>query len=806
MIGTTISHYRITAKLGQGGMGEVYRATDTKLDREVAIKILPQEICDDPARRRRFIKEAKAASALNHPNVCTIYEVGETEDGQPFIVMELLPGQTLDSLAENKPLDDETVVEIGSQIADALDAAHQAGIIHRDIKPANIHRDAQGRVKVLDFGLAKRMDSTPTADASTADETEPGKLMGTPSYMSPEQARGEALDHRSDLFNVGIVLYQLTTGRSPFQGATMADTVEKITHTQPEAIARFNYEISGELERIVRKCLEKKPQDRYQSARELLIDLRRLQRDSATQTATLPGGQRSQKVRAAVIGVAVVAILCAGIWWSRRDALPSEAFRYGKSVAVLPFQTEEEFQYVSDGLGRELSGRLNRLESIERIPPFSSSDRLRGDSLDLKGIAEQLKVSTLLRGSIQRTAQALLISAELINPYSNSLIWSDTYPYDQVKEVPFRMYQEIARSIAQALNIELSGEQEAALMVEHTSNARAWQAYLEGRYYWAKRGSDLWRAKRLFELALSFDSPTGQEKDSEFALAWVGLADTYTQLAGYSLMPTNESFPQAIEHAEHALSLNPSLGDAHATLGFCQTFSQGDLSAATRSFQLAQRFNPRDARAHYWQMWTLLSLGREAEAIATCEEACRIDPLSDLALYHLCYAYWMTGEIENAERASRKLVSRTPDLWLGHMMLARALLGKGNPQEAVQAAELAVKLSGRIPMPLGVLGQTYAAAGLTNDAKDLLNELTRRFHAEKVRGGPHLAGLLIALGDDDKAIEQVRNSVQQGHQLFVLHFWPDYRSLWKDPRFIELVNQAGIARYNPETEKFEVVE
>ena len=205
-------------------------------------------------------------------------------------------------------------------------------------------------------------------------------------------------------------------------------------------------------------------------------------------------------------------------------------------------------------------------------------------------------------------------------------------------------------------------------------------------------------------------------------------------------------------------------------------------------------------------MWTLLSLGREAEAIATCEEACRIDPLSDLALYHLCYAYWMTGEIENAERASRKLVSRTPDLWLGHMMLARALLGKGNPQEAVQAAELAVKLSGRIPMPLGVLGRTYAAAGLTNDAKDLLNELTRRFHAEKVQGGPHLAVMLIALGDDDKAIGQVRHSVHQGHQLFVLHFWPDYRSLWKDPRFIELVNQAGIARYNPETEKFEVVE
>ncbi len=278
MINSTIAHYRITAKIGQGGMGEVYRATDTKLDREVAIKILPQEICDDPARRKRFLYEAKAASSLNHPHVCVIYEVSETDDGRPFIAMEFLPGQTPDLLPRDKTLDDESVVEIGSQIADALDAANQAGIIHRDIKPANVHRDARGRVKVLDFGLAKRTDTAPSSDATTVEHTEPGKLMGTPSYMSPEQTRCDTIDHRSDLFSLGILLYELTTGRLPFDGASIAETMEKITRDPPEAIARFNYEVSSELERTIHKCLEKKPDHRYQTVRETEMETK-LNRD-----------------------------------------------------------------------------------------------------------------------------------------------------------------------------------------------------------------------------------------------------------------------------------------------------------------------------------------------------------------------------------------------------------------------------------------------------------------------------------------------------------------------------------------------
>jgi TolB-like protein/Tfp pilus assembly protein PilF/predicted Ser/Thr protein kinase len=805
MINKTIAHYRITAKLGQGGMGEVYRATDTKLDRDVAIKVLPQEICDDPARRKRFLKEAKAASSLNHPNVCTIYEVGETEDGQPFLAMEFLPGQTLDLLAENKPLENEKVVDIGSQIADALDAAMQAGIIHRDIKPANIHRDAQGRVKVLDFGLAKRMDSAPTPDASTAEQTEAGKLMGTPSYMSPEQARGEDLDHRSDLFSAGIVLYQLTTGRLPFEGSTLAETVEKITHTQPEAIARFNYEISPELERIIRKCLEKKPEDRYQSARELLIDFRRLQRDSSTQEAALPEKQHSWKAFIALAGVAVVAMVLLGIWWSRRDAGLSDAFRFGKSVAVLPFRSDEEFRFVADGLGEELAGGLSRLDNIERVPPFSSSERLKGDALDLESIANQLRVSTLLQGSIRRAAQTLMISAELVEPYSDSLIWQETYEYDQVTEVPFRIYKEIAQSIAQALDIELSSEQEATLMTAHTTNPRAWQAYLEGRSFWARRGPDLWRARNLFNLALSCDSATGREESSEFALAWVGLSDTYMQMATYGLMRPAHAFPKAIEYANMALKINPTLGDAYATLGFCQLFYEADLVASDRSFQEALKLNPRDIEALHWYMYNLSVRGRHAQAIATCEKACEIDPQSDIALHHLSLALYVAEEIQRAEEEFGKLVARSPDVWLWHMGLGWVLLEGNDPQEAVRELELAVQLSGRLSWALSGLGRAYASAGHRDDALHILDELEARSQTEYVNA-LYFCELYIAIGEHGKAMEKLREAVDLREAVFTIHFWPLYRPLWKEPAFIELVNQIGVARYDSATGRFEAVE
>ena len=804
MINSTITHYRITAKLGQGGMGEVYRATDTKLDRDVAIKILPGEISQDADRRKRFIKEAKAASSLNHPHVCTIYEVSETADGQPFIAMEFLPGQTLADFAGGKPLDNEKIVAIGTQIADALDAAHSAGIVHRDIKPENIHIDSQGRVKVLDFGLAKIAHTRPVSEISTAEMTEPGKLMGTPDYMSPEQARSQDVDHRSDLFSVGIVLYELTTGRLPFSGSGLVETMEKITGTQPEAMARFNYEITPELERIICKCLEKKPEDRYQTAKELLIDFRRLERQSSALTSITTEKQRSWwGTWLAAVCFAIVLMAIVGSWWSYRS-VRSKAFRFGKSVAVLPFESTEEYHYVSDGLGQELSGRLSQLEGI-RVPPFSTSDRLTGDDLDVESIANELEVSRLLRGSIQRSTQTLKVSARLINPHTNSLIWHDTYEYDQVKEMPFDIYEKIALSIAQELDIQLSGEQEEALRVEHTSDARAWKAYLEGLHFWEMRGADLWRAKRLFELALAFDSPTGYEKDSKFALAWVGLADTYTQLATYGMMPRKKGYSLAIEYAEHALDLDPSQGDAHATLGFCQSWYLADLEGALSSFDMAQRLNPRDTRAYYWPTWTLLSLGRDKDAIETCKEACRIDPLSDVALFHLCYAYWATGDAERAEETATRLVVRKRDLWLGHFLLARVLLERNKPKEALEEAQLAVELSGRQPMALGVLGRVYAAAGRKNVTRDFLEELTARSQTHDTSYDPDLIALHVALGNFEKAIEYVRKSVEERNFLFLLHFWPDFRPLWQDPRFIELVNQAGVAQYNPDTKRFDVI-
>ena len=801
----TIAHYRITSKLGQGGMGEVYRATDTKLDREVAIKILPVEISDDADRRRRFIKEAKAASSLNHPHVCTIYEVGETDDGQPFIAMEFLPGQTLGDFAGGKPLDNEKIVAIGAQIADALDAAHEVGIVHRDIKPENIHIDSHGRVKVLDFGLAKVAHTRPLSETSTAEMTEPGKLMGTPDYMSPEQARSHEVDHRSDLFSVGIVLYELTTGRLPFSGSGLVETMEKITGTEPEAMARFNYEITPELERIICKCLEKKPEDRYQTARDLLIDFRRLERQSGTLTSITTEKHRSWwGTWAAVLGVAVLGMALLGTWWARRSATP-DAFQFGKSVAVLPFRSAEEFRLVADGLGEEVAGGLSSLDSIERVPPFRSPERLKGDALDLKSIADQLGVSTLLQGSIRRGPQTLVIRAELGEPYTDSLLWWDKYEYNQETEVPFPIYKKIAQSIARELDIELSSEQEATLMTAHTTHPRAWQAYLEGRSFWARRGPDLWRARHLFNLALSVDSATGREEGSEFALAWVGLANTYMQLPVYGLMRPAHAYPKAIEYANRALKINPGLGDAHSTLGFCQLFYEADLAGSYRSFQKALELDPRATEARYWYMLNLLARGRHAEAIATCEKACEIDPLSDIALYHLGLALWIADEFQRAEEESRKLVARSPDLWLGHAGLGSVLLEGNHPQEAVYELELAVKLSGRLSRTLSSLGRASVLAGRRADALRIVEELETRSQTEYVTA-LSFCEVYIALGEHDKAIEKLREGVERREMVLFIHFVPIYRPLWKEPTFIELVNEIGVARYDSATGRFEPVE
>jgi len=810
MINQTIAHFRITSKLGQGGMGEVYRATDTKLDREVAIKILPQEISDDPIRRKRFIKEAKAASALNHPHVCVIYEVNETEDGCPFIAMEFLPGQTLDLLPANKPLDDETVVEIGSQIADALDAANQAGIIHRDIKPANIHRDGRGRVKVLDFGLAKRIDQALSQgpQGTTLDMTEAGKLLGTPSYMSPEQTRCETLDHRTDLFSLGVLLYELTTGRLPFEGSSIAETVEKITHEQPEAIARFNYGVSPELERIIRKCLEKKPDHRYQSSRELLIDLKRLQRDSSTQEATLPEKRHSWKAFIALAGVAVLALVLLGIWWSQRDALPLEAFRHGKSVAVIPFKVQsEDMTIFAEGLCEGLANALGGVEQFDRIPPWSSSSSFRQESSNKRQMAETMQVSTILEGSIiQGAGNQMRISATLINPFSGrsgAVMWGGNYDHSQSTDLPFAIQDEITRSIVESLRLELEDDPARQFVKRYTKSPEAYDSYSKGRFFWKQRGAGLKKAERYFELALLFDSPTGSIEDSNMAPAYVGLADTFNMQAFYGMTPSRSAGERALRYVKKALEIDDQMAEAYAALAWLKLHAGDGGVGAAQAFEKAIELDDRLASARYWYGTYFFLTGDYENARKRALEALKIDPVSEstrtLAAMQLQGARYYEESLD----ILKDVLGDNPDFMLAHYVIGLTHTSMQRQEAGITSLGKAARLSGQQPFVMASLAYAHALAGNVDDARQILASLGSSVD-RGVFIASQVAATALSLGEKETCYELLEQSLREyGSNPWLWHYdW--FVTLRSEQRFIEIVERSGLLKYNEATQAFEV--
>ena len=805
MTNQTITHYRITAKLGQGGMGEVYRATDTKLDRDVAIKILPEEISQDPDRRRRFIKEAKTASSLNHPHVCTIYEVGETDDGQPFIAMEFLPGQTLGDFAGGKPLDNEKIVAIGAQIADALDAAHSAGIVHRDIKPENIHIDSQGRVKVLDFGLAKIAHTRPVAEISTAEMTEPGKLMGTPDYMSPEQARSHEVDHRSDLFSVGIVLYELTTGRLPFSGSGLVETMEKITGTEPEAMARFNYEITPELERIICKCLEKKPEDRYQTAKELLIDFRRLERQSGTVTSITTEKHRSWwGTWAAMISVALLGMVLLGTWWARRNS-PPDTFQFGKSVAVIPFKVKsEDMAFFADGLCEELANALGRVEQFDRIPPWSSSSSFREDAPRMKKMAEAMEVSTLLEGSLEKMGDQLRIRAALVDPFrgrSGTLIWSGTYDHNQ-SELPFAIQDEIARSIVEKLRLELEDDPARQFVQRYTESPEAYDCYLKGRYFWNQRGPGLEKAKHWFELALLYDSPTGSSDDSQMAPAYVGLADTYNLQAFYGLIPFRAATTKARQYVDRALEIDDRLAEAYATLGWSE-MNAGNAAKAVAAFERSIQLNDRYVTAYQWYAAYYNAIGDLDGIASRARKAVELDPLSD---FTKSVSAWQLSWVAPKEAIDivDAAIADQPDFALAHFIRGQTLVFQDQGEAGIRSFESAVKLSDGFGFYQAHLAYAYARFGKRNEALRLLRE----GEAKSTMGSMEItsvAATYLSLGDKARCYDTLeRGLADNGCLPWLAGVGSFLGDIHTEPRFIDLVHRSGLLKYNSSTQQFEV--